>query len=199
MSRLSVSTPAPTMSRSCARNRAASSLNPGACIVPLASLFRNRSALPMRGVPARVHRHERAARQAAVMLLPRQQIVNRQRRVGVFRRARFDRHDGERREEPVDRQPIGGGAAGDEVHRRVHVGAGVLVERELVGEESVLRDRELRLDLNRLEGGKHRRLRRERVGQIVDVAKAFLEPQRLLLPRRQAATPPPRRRRCRAP
>ena len=41
-----MSTPAPTMSRSLTRKRAASSLNPGACIVPFASLFRNRSTVP---------------------------------------------------------------------------------------------------------------------------------------------------------
>ena len=59
--------------------------------------------------------------------------------------------------------------------------AGVLVEGQLVCEEAVSRDGESLTNLHRLEGWKHRKLRRERVGQIVDVAKALCEPDRLRL------------------
>jgi hypothetical protein len=64
---------------------------------------------------------------------------------------------------------------------RVQVRPRVLVERDFVGEEPVLRNREPLTDLHGLEGGKHRDLRRKRVREVVDRAKPIGQPDRLRL------------------
>ena len=158
-----------------------SSLNPGACIVPLASLFRNRAASPMRAsqpecIATNAPRGSRPCCFSHASTSSTVSIAS-----ASFAARDAMEIDRERREEAIGRQAIGGRPVRDKMRRRVHVRAGVLVERNLVGEEPVLRNRELRANLHRLEGGKHRQLRREGVRQIEDVAEALFEPDRLLL------------------
>jgi hypothetical protein len=128
-----------------------------------------------------VHRDHRPARQPPVLFLPREQIVDRDKRVGILRRARGDRDDSERRNETIDRKAVGRQSAGDEMQGRVHVGAGVLIERHFVREEPVFLIVEPLTNPHRCEQRIHGQPRRERVRQIVDGAEALRQPDRRLL------------------
>ncbi len=155
-SRLNVSTPTPQISRSSTRKRAACSLNPGACIVPFASRFRNRSV-----VVARASQPECIATSAPAGMRPccfshSSEIVDRDERVGIFRGTVGDVDDHQRRDQAIDGKAIARHRAGDEMRRRVDVRAGVLVERHLVVRESVLCDRRSRAYLYGLVPGIHR-------------------------------------------
>src|SRR4029453_2037754 len=57
------------------------------------------------------------------------------------------------------------------MHRRIHVGAGVLVKGDLVGEEAILRTRKTLPNLYGPESRKDRKLWRKHVCQVVHVSK----------------------------
>jgi hypothetical protein len=100
-------------------------------------------------------------------------VVHGDHRVGIGRGLAADVHDEEREHElrrrDVGREP----AAGDEVTRRVHVGAGVLAEAPLLRVEAVGDDVHERRPRRRVEHGRvavDREPGAERVRQVLDAA-----------------------------